>query len=359
MTLIEGYADQVRRLAGYAPAAGRHLSVDLVVNPVAGFFRSRASLRRLMQRLEATLRTLSATQPHRGPGSVRIHYTRYSGHARQLTTERLRTHTSGDHWIIAAGGDGTAREICTALVQAARVPPGVRLFRFPLGTGNDAADAPDIDSAHAALLGAGGVAMAPALEICGATGPARYAFNVASFGLDAYVADLTNRAKRFVPGEAYKAFVNLGAALYPAVVPQAPTRVWRSDGSLLWAGVPTMLAFGVTGQRTYGGGMRILPGVHNACLVRRMSLPRKMRSAPAFYRGQHVAMPEVSMASFTQLQVGSEVGLPLQLDGEVCWLAAEEFPLTLQVRPDCLPLLCGPGPRPADGSRSVGVPGRS
>lgn len=67
--------------------------------------------------------------------------TEREGHAVELAREAVER---GDAWIIAAGGDGTVREVATGLEEAAASRPGENrplpaLLVLPLGTGNDLA----------------------------------------------------------------------------------------------------------------------------------------------------------------------------------------------------------------------------
>ena len=391
--LLESYALGVAELARFIGGSERvPFRVEIIVNPRAGFFRNRRRLRRIIADLERHLGDLSSREPPGIVRSRRVHWTTAPGHARGIALavagRVLPPHATGtvggeasaaadrpvrDRYediervlIVAAGGDGTANEIRSALMPLpADVLQRIELFHLPLGTGNDAADAATVEEAHRILTGPLRVIRSPAIMLTTATGEVAHAFNIASIGLDAWIADLTNRCKRFVPGDAYRLVVNAAIPFYKYAVRQRPMRVRVSgaghgsgpnhEREQRWYGPEcwSMVVFGASGRRTYGGGMAVLPDEANLCLIGPMSLRRKLATKSRFYRGEHLELPEVRVfdADEVIIEVASpdptrqfrDWQFPVQLDGEVRGLAEADFPLRFTRLP---PLLRTLGPRP-------------
>ena len=84
------------------------------------------------------------------------------------------------------------------------------------------ADAHTFAEAYDLILGGQHVAKTGALRVTTADGTPRYSFNIASIGLDAYIAGLTNRFKRVIPGDAYKSLVDIGSLFYEQKVKPLP-----------------------------------------------------------------------------------------------------------------------------------------
>ena len=168
---------------------------------------------------------------------------------------------------------------------------------------------------------------------CGAADK-RYSFNIGSVGLDAYIVGLTNRFKRIIPGEAYKVMVDLGSLFYEQRVRPRPMsiRLWNGGGSTcIDSIVPSMVVVGISGRRTYGGHMPVLPGDENVCIIDGMSIPAKVASKKLFYEGRHGELAETSFHTANRVDIESSGRVPMQLDGELLWLDTGDFPLSLQV----------------------------
>ena len=158
MDLISTYANGVSELTHFSRSLEKSpLIVDVIVNPRAGFFKSQSSLQRMIRELEEKLAELRGSFPRRSIEINTVHFTEYPGHARRITerviTSEERTRSGIEHLLIGCGGDGTANEICTALVDAgAGVLGRLKLLRLPLGTGNDVADARTFSEAYSSSL---------------------------------------------------------------------------------------------------------------------------------------------------------------------------------------------------------------
>ncbi len=340
MDLITTYANGVSELTKFSHEPEQPpLIVDVIVNPRAGFFKRQATVARLIRDLEARLDDLRRRMPRRRVEVNTVHFTERPGHARLITEgilSREEKERSGlEHLLIGCGGDGTSNEICTALVQANRsVLDRLKLLRLPLGTGNDVADAPTFEDAYDLILGPQNTTRTGALMVQTAHGARLYSFNVGSIGLDAYIAGLTNHLKRIIPGDAYKLMVDVGSLFYERRVHPGPIDVTLHDRGTttpIDSFVPSMVIVGISGARTYGGHMPVLPGAENVCLVRGMSVLEKLRNKRLFYIGRHGELPQVRFHRADRVDVSYHGTIPMQLDGELFWLDAGSFPVTMTV----------------------------
>jgi diacylglycerol kinase family enzyme len=180
-----------------------------------------------------------------------------------------------------------------------------------------------------------------ALLVSMARGSPRYAFNVGSIGLDAFIVGLTNRFKRVLPG-AYKALVDVGSLFYEQRVKQMPmdVRIFSKTGQVDIKGiVPSMVIVGVSGGRSYGGQMPVLPGVDNVCVIDHMGFMDKIRNKSLFYVGRHGELPQVRFYSADRVDMEYHGKIPMQLDGELMWLDEKDFPVSMRVLPPMINVL--------------------
>ena len=82
----------------------REIRIQAIINPVSGV-GSKRKIPRMIEEVCA----------RRGGCSLEIAFTRYAGHASELTREVLR---SGADYIFAVGGDGTVNEIARAMLHS-------------------------------------------------------------------------------------------------------------------------------------------------------------------------------------------------------------------------------------------------
>lgn len=340
MDLVSTYANGVSELTKFShQPEQKPLIVDVIVNPHAGFFKRRSYLERIIQELEAKLADLRRRLPQRRIEINTVHFTERPGHARLITEDIVakeeRTGSGLERLLIACGGDGTSNEICTALVHArTSVLDRLKLLRLPLGTGNDVADAPTFEDAYDLILGSQETVRTGAIMVTLHGAPPLYSFNVCSIGLDAYIAGLTNKFKRVIPGDAYKYMVDFGSLFYERRVHPAPMDVTIHDSgraTRMDAFVPSMVIVGISGGRTYGGHMPVLPGAENVCLVGSMRIMEKIRNKKLFYQGRHGELPQVRFFRGSRVDVSYGGVIPMQLDGEIAWLTPESFPLSMTV----------------------------
>jgi len=137
-----------------------------------------------------------------------------------------------------------------------------------------------------------------------------------------------------IPGQAYKLMVDVGSLFYEQRIRPKPMDI-RISGpageTRIEAYVPSMVILGISGARTYGGHMPVLPGRENACVVGAMSVLSKIRNKKLFYLGRHGELSEVSFFQADQVDISYAGRIPMQLDGEISCLQPSDFPLSMNV----------------------------
>jgi diacylglycerol kinase family enzyme len=248
--------------------------------------------------------------------------------------------------IITAGGDGTSLEAQLALYEA---PPALRssfaILRLPMGTGNDGADAWELDKALDLLVKQVSIVYSKALRLRTSTrgkGPF-LAFNILSLGLDAFVTHMTNKMKGSLPGDSYKLWVDIAALFYDRLYKVGPMELSARDDAgrtVLSLHEPLLLtAMGVSGGRTYGSHKKILPDTRNVCAIRQMSLFRKLSLKGLFNTGGHTEKPEAILCNAARLEFRYAYPLLAQMDGETVRLEPEDFPVSIELTEPAIPLL--------------------
>jgi diacylglycerol kinase family enzyme len=281
---------------------------------------------------------------------LRFHETESRQDAGEKASELVRDLTSSDkpgkRLLILAGSDGFHNDVCTALLNAVpEIMSSVILYRLPMGTGNDNADAGSVEEAFARLGSAGTTRQDSLVSIQTARGARHYAFNVASFGLDAFVCELTNRMKVLAgPRIIYKIFADVAVLLYEWIWPLGNWDIRiraDTDGhpEIHRSGRFLLTVFGRKGDTRYGGGMKVLPGDENFLLVRPLSLLGKTRIKPLFYRGAHRGLPICEFYKTDEVSLTHHGRILMELDGEVVRLEQNDFPLRLVRVPDALTIL--------------------
>lgn len=323
-----------------------HLTVDVIINLQAGALSSEKralntvrGLNRLTQGIVGPVRTDDML-------SVRFHVTHYVGHAREIACDLASRRVPGAHLIVSAGGDGTHGDVLSAYESVRWSRNAERYYvRLPFGTGNDGADAHDLASVVRLLLGTAERRRVGSLHVSPAAMSGFRGFNIASVGIDAYVAYLTNRLKGRFAGDLYKLIADVMTLLYERIVGAGRMTVEvegeNGDPELL-VGNFLLAAFGASGYRQYGGGKLVLPGYENLCAIEPLGMLGKLRLKKLFYRGEHVHEPNVHMRAATRITIHYEQSIPLQIDGETVWLDKENFPLRMEVMRPEVPVLTYP-----------------
>jgi diacylglycerol kinase family enzyme len=278
------------------------------------------------------------------------------GHAGKIT-ETLIASVQGEmlirsedtplYLIITAGGDGTSREVLTVLYAASSwCRSHCVVLRLPMGTGNDGADAWELNKALDLLIYPSKIEMTRALRLTTATGKGPfYAFNILSVGLDAFVTHMTNKMKCFFPGDFYKLWVDIASLLYDRLYHVGLMKIRASDEAgntlILLQDCILLLAMGVSGRRTYGAHKWILPDDRNVCAVKQMSLFQKLRLKGLFTTGEHSTKPESILFNAHRVALEGTYPILAQMDGETVLLEPEDFPGCIERTEAAIPVLKG------------------
>jgi diacylglycerol kinase family enzyme len=336
--LVEG----LNTILAHSPVfSDKSLIVDVIANPKAGgFSRIHHSKKRFNELKEMVKRAVSLPK-RASPFSLKLHLTERCGHAAAIV-QRILDHSPSNgkdsyHLIMTAGGDGTSLETAERL---SKLPESEKdrfgIVRLPFGTGNDGSEGRTLIVALERLLGPARFERRPALCVTpnedGGALP-RYSFNIASIGLDAYVADMTNRLKRAFPGDSYKFWVNVGTLFYDRVynVVEMGLKAWNKEKLLFDSKCPRLLvAMGASGNRQYGSNKKILPTEDNCVAVAQTNLFRKLVLKGPIEHGRHENIPELVHFTADKLLIEYSERVPLQCDGETEILAKCDFPLTIE-----------------------------
>jgi diacylglycerol kinase family enzyme len=220
-----------------------------------------------------------------------------------------------------------------------------------MGTGNDGADSPDLSKALDLLVNpskpekTGGVRLSTASGKTWPDGKPFLAFNILSVGLDAFVTHMTNKMKGKFPGDSYKLWVDIASLLYDRLYRVGPLSVKGYDergGEVMNLSERVLLcAMGASGHRTYGAQKKILPDDRNICVVKQMSLFRKVAIKGLFTTGEHIHKSESFMGSAAKLVLGGENPILAQMDGETVLLQKEDFPVVMELTEKTIQKLVG------------------
>jgi diacylglycerol kinase family enzyme len=341
-------------------APGKNLRWTLVINPKAGGFTIGSHWKRRHVILKDYVEKAQANplRPGCGPavsslsGAEGPVLTAGPGDAEAALCsllERAAREGGEDFFlIITAGGDGTSLEVQSALYHApAELRERFAILRLPMGTGNDGADAAELDGALDLLIRPVDIVKARALRLLTAkSGKGPFlAFNILSVGLDAFVTHMTNKMKGKLPGDTYKLWVDIAALFYDRVYTVGPLDVRALDGE--GREVPggkfrrdiLLLAVGASGHRTYGSRKKILPDDRNVCALKQMSLLRKLALKELFNTGTHVDKPEAILFNASRVEISGIYPILAQMDGETVLLRPEDFPAAIELTPPVIPVL--------------------
>jgi diacylglycerol kinase family enzyme len=342
----------------------RPLQWTVIANPLAGGFTIRSRWRKHYAQLCASREKARAYPVHKNVSPSVITKQRGAknglmtttgpGHAGSITRSLISmalptdepTYDGVFYLIITAGGDGTSREVASALSEA---PPDFLhncvLLSLPLGTGNDGADDGELDKALDLLILPSRIEYARSLQLRTATagkGPFM-AFNVLSVGLDAFVTHQTNKMKGKMPGDSYKLWVDLAALFYDKIYRVGPLTIatFNAEGKQVYAEEQRVLlmAVGVSGRRTYGSGIKILPDERNICIIRQMPLMHKILIKEKVSAGTHTKEKEVTLLNAERIEMSGLYPLLAQMDGETVLLKPQDFPASIELTEPLIPHL--------------------
>ena len=246
---------------------------------------------------------------------------------------------------MAAGGDGTAREVVSGLLSSPareRGEPLPPLGVLPLGTGGDLRRslglAADLREAAGQLRGEPAPVDAGRIDYLDEAGKSATSFflNIASFGLSGLTDRLVARVPRHFGGTVAFALASSLAILRHRSEPVA----LRVDGEPLYDG-PLVLGAAANG-RCFGGGMQLAPhagpadGRFDVVLVTDPRAPRLLANLPSIYGGRHLTHPAVRTARGRVLEADATPGrVWLDIDGE----PLGTLPARIEVLPRALSVL--------------------
>ena len=339
---MEKYLKNLHTLTSFTTATDNSsICVHIIANPKAGFFKKKKKVKKEIIQLGNFINSISDKYKKRNIQTNSTHLTNSKGHALEIIKKlaaEIKDSKCNKHLIISAGGDGTSNEICTALVNIPdKILNKIYLIRFPFGTGNDNSDGETPEEIYSLLTGSLEPKKTGYLEITGNNLPSSYAFNIASIGIDAYIVNLTNFFKQFIPGDSYKFMVDLGVLFYDHKIKTKTMdfHIKTSNNNEKKISLePLMFIMGLSGYRTYGSKKKILPNKENICIVKNMKLLRRISTKNLFYIGEHSNLQEVTMLKGNKVKIFYNGSMPLQIDGEVSWLHPENFPVQFTIKKD-------------------------
>jgi len=258
------------------------------------------------------------------------------------TIDSVAADDPGEVIVVSLGGDGTHNHT----LRTAMRYPSVAVLRVPLGSGNDANEFETLQEFLTALTRPLRRRRIPSVEVTrlGTPGvPPVAAFNIASLGIDAFITAMHDRWRTVLPGNTYRLLVDAAVLRYERLVDLTRSGLTLRDGDGREVdegeAVRILIAMGVSGRRTYGDHMRVLPGEENVCVLGTAGLRDKLRMKRLFYEGRHVDEPLTRMYRAEELTITYDRALPLQLDGEAEWVRPEAFPLRFRVVPDSVSVI--------------------
>jgi diacylglycerol kinase (ATP) len=275
-----------------------------------------------------------------GP-DIQIRVSEKRGEARDIARENA----GSTDVIIVVGGDGTVHEVGTGLLDR---PRGAAMAVLPSGTGNDFARMLGMDTdlkiAVRQLMGASlEYSDAGHIEFFDSGGQhSTHFINAIGIGFDGYAASLAPRYKHLPFKSGY--LVTVLRSLLSWNSSMASIMDLSKDDS---AGRDPfdrkMFMMTIGNAMDSGGGFRINPkasltdGLLDVCLVSHVGLFRALQLLPSAARGSHLVFPEVEYWHSGQLQVDSEMPVPIHADGEILTLGATR--INVRVKPGVLPVL--------------------
>ena len=363
--VLEEFANFLSRICTRTPLAeGRPLLWTIITNPKAGGFsiKSRWNKHRAMLLSSVEKAELNDPRLNCGPsktartrgelGRLGLILTDTPGHARKLTDELVNeaSESAGQgkkpvFLLIIAGGDGTSLEVMSGIYHApAEIRRDFAILRLPMGTGNDGANAFDLDKALQLIIDPTEIKEQRALKLVTASGKGPFlAFNILSVGLDAFVTHMTNKMKGKLPGDSYKLWVDIAALFYDRIYKVGLMNISSTDDQgkecMALSEKILLLAVGASGRRCYGSRKWILPDERNVCALKQMPFTRKLALKGDFCEGKHVGKNEAILCNAGRVEFSAQYPLLAQMDGETVLLEEGDFPAAIELSPPMIPIL--------------------
>jgi len=258
-------------------------------------------------------------------------FTTHPQHAIEIAMTQI---DEGYNLICSVGGDGTANEVLNGVIKARH--KGI-YAAFTVGTGNDIPSTfgiPEEDIGTSIRYLVEGKDKTFDVGYC--ENADRYFAGVASMGLDAEVADRTNRGIKKLRGTR-----NYQVALAITLVKFKPyfLVITPKEASHM---EKQCMALAIGNGKRYGAGMHICPnaevtdGKFTATIIKKMNRFSLLRVFPKVYDGKHLAHIKVETFEGATIHVDSPKKKCLyQVDGEIMSYLPETFitkPNALTVR---------------------------
>lgn len=248
--------------------------------------------------------------------------TAYAGHATELAKTAV---ASGIKEIAVLGGDGTIREVASALMNT-----DAHLGIISCGTGNDIIRPLKIPKDPLAALDI--VLGGEARQMDAATANDLLYFNVAGFGFDVDVL-------RYV--EIYKKRMKNGSMAYLRGLLTALLHLYSRKTKISWPGgsmESDVLIIAAGNGTHFGGGMMVTPradpfdGLLDICVIHNISKLNAYLILPKFLKGEHLDTKYVTYFTATELTAECEPASLLDVDGDVL----PGTPVTFRILPKAL-----------------------
>lgn len=287
-----------------------------IVNPVAGKGKSSAMVNSIRDRFR------DFSEPYS------IELTEYPGHATHIAKRLSKEGTPTR--IYSVGGDGTLNEIING-IEGAHMELGI----IPCGSGNDAVRSIYSTTDPHVLLKVLPEASSTILDLGRING--RYFINIASVGFDAEVVTLSRKFKR-IPGVSGPMAYVLGVLAAVIGLKKHRVRIRIDDGP---ERTNELLLCAFANGKYYGGGMMPAPqaemtdGLLDICEVENPGRIRLLKFFPAFMKGGHTGLREVTMHRCRKIEIAGTRPMPVNIDGEV----VQETRVTVEIVPGSLPVL--------------------
>jgi len=355
---IQFFTESLAEICAHSKVApGRRLRWIIIANPTAGGFVIPSRWKKSRKALKETMQAMKANPPRKDcvPAAIAAGYggvilTEGPGSAAKtaglLIKEIENTPFENFYLIITAGGDGTGRDILSAIYRASgEARSRLAVIRLPMGTGNDGADSPDLEKALELLIKPSHLELMPALRLVTSTGVHNdnfLAFNILSVGVDAFITHMTNKMKGKLPGDFYKLWVDIASLLYDRLYTVDYLDITAIDGvgdTIAFREKLLLLAVGVSGHRTYGSQKKILPDSRNVCAIKQMPLLRKLAIKGHFSTGNHINRPEAVLFNSNRVEISGNHPILAQMDGETVLLQREDFPIIIELTEPVVPVL--------------------
>lgn len=249
-----------------------------------------------------------------------VRFTARKGHATDIA---LAAAEKGESMIVAVGGDGTVREVASALIFSDTV-----LGILPFGTGNDLVKPLGIPTEPEEALTVLLKGSVRSMDACRANG--QCFFNIAGIGFDVDVLVETERYKAKHKSGMLPYFLGIVSSLVHKKA--IPLRI-TVDGEVTEG---KMLLVNAANGTHFGGGMKVAPDADpfdsyfDVIMVKYVGLLRFVCLLPGFIKGKHVKVKKivtVKTARRVRIEACDGREYPIQLDGEIDEVTPVDFEL--------------------------------